>query len=345
MTTVTRGTRRYRSAAILQKLVGLSISYEREPLLARGLGLEHLRELLVRLARPLLRTGANLAYGGSWIEREDNFTYELLRLISAEQEDNSLGGPDSNLTIGRLVNHLSWPHDLVVTPRIEAQWIHCCHIVRITQQMAGIAAHDVLPDDTPPDDARRLLNSAITLSAMRRLATQGMSLVHRALPTTPTIPPMSARIVLGGKLARFSGFMPGVLEEARLAIENRVPLYVLGGFGGASEALARALLTPPPHAVPELQADWHVARTPALAQLREQASKTPLPPGMLDTAAGFAALSQTIESARPSLASQLNTGLDDAQTREMMSTTDARRAVELVLTGMSQRLGFVVLPT
>lgn len=277
MVTSIKGVRRYRSAAILQKLVGLSISYERDPLLARGLGLEHLRELLVRLARPLLRTGANLAYGGSWIEREDNFTYELLRLISAEQEDNSLGGPDSKLTIGRLVNHLSWPNYLAVTPRIEAQWIHCCHIVRITQQLAEIPAQGVLSDDTPPDDVGRLLNSAIALSAMRRLATQGMVLVHPALPTQPAIPQMSARIVLGGKLAGFGGFMPGVLEEARLAIVNRVPLYLLGGFGGASEALARALLAPTPHVVPEMQAEWHFAHTPALGRLREQALTTPLP--------------------------------------------------------------------
>ncbi|WP_298826313.1 hypothetical protein [uncultured Piscinibacter sp.] len=345
MGSITKTTRRHRSAAIAQRLIGLSISYERDPLLARGLGLEHLRELLVRLARPLLRTGANLAYAGSWVEREDNFTYELLRLISAEQEDNSIGGPDSNLAIGRLVNHLSWPVYLSVTPRVEAQWIHCCHIVRVTQQMADIAGANVLPDDTPIEDDRRLLNTAVTLSAMRRLATQGMLVPYKAIPTQPVIPPMSARIVLGGKLTGYSGFMPGVLEEARLAIENRVPLYVLGGFGGASEALARALLAHAPHTVAELESAWHFERTPALVRLRDQASKTPLPPGMLDTTAGLRMLSERINAARPALADQLLTGLDEAQTREMMSTTDARRAVELVLSGMSQRLGFEVLPT
>ena len=31
----------------------------------------------------------SLAYGGDWVEREGNFTYELLNLISAEQEDKS----------------------------------------------------------------------------------------------------------------------------------------------------------------------------------------------------------------------------------------------------------------
>lgn len=336
---------RHRSTAIAQRLIGISISYERDPLLARGLGLEHLRELLVRLARPLLRTGANIAYAGSWKEREDNFTYELLRLISAEQEDNSLGGPDTNLAIGRLVNHSSWPPYLEITPRVEAQWIHCCHIVRITQPMAGIAPADVLADDTAADDPRRLLNTAITLSAMRRFATAGMVVQNRAVPTPTSIPPMSARIVLGGKLTGYSGFMPGVLEEARLAMEGNVPLYVLGGFGGASEVLARALLATAGQTVPELEPAWHFERTPALARLRDQAAKSGLPPGTLGTLEGFAALTAQIQAARPTVGQQLNTGLDEAQASEMMSTTDARRAVELVLSGLSNRLGFTVLPT
>ena len=52
---------RYRSSTMAGKVIALSISYEKDNLLARGMGLEHLRELLVRLARPLLRRGASLA--------------------------------------------------------------------------------------------------------------------------------------------------------------------------------------------------------------------------------------------------------------------------------------------
>src|SRR6185436_4437095 len=112
---------------------------------------------------------------GHWREEEGNFTFDLLRLISAEQEDNSLGGPDTDLTIGRLFNHLAWPRDAEVTPRIEAQWIHCCRIVRISQAMAGIAeaARTAgMPGpgapERPEEDAeardRAERNAAITLS-------------------------------------------------------------------------------------------------------------------------------------------------------------------------------------
>lgn len=84
--------KKYRSTAMHRNVIAFSISYQRENLLARGLGIEHVRELLIRLARPILRQGASLAYGGNWKETNDNFTYDLLRLISAEQEDNSHGG-------------------------------------------------------------------------------------------------------------------------------------------------------------------------------------------------------------------------------------------------------------
>lgn len=42
------------------------------------------------------------------------------------------------------------------------------------------------------------------------------------------------RICLGGKTSGFQGKEPGVIEEAKLAIELGKPLYLLGGFGGAT---------------------------------------------------------------------------------------------------------------
>ena len=42
------------------------------------------------------------------------------------------------------------------------------------------------------------------------------------------------RICLGGKTKGYEGVEPGVMEEARLALEYNKPLYLLGGFGGAT---------------------------------------------------------------------------------------------------------------
>ena len=42
------------------------------------------------------------------------------------------------------------------------------------------------------------------------------------------------RVCLGGKTSGYQGKEPGVMEEARLALAYRKPLYLMGGFGGAT---------------------------------------------------------------------------------------------------------------
>jgi hypothetical protein len=337
-------TSKYRLPAAA-RVIGFSLSYQRESLLARGFGLEHLRELLLRLARPVVRNGASLAFAGHWRETDDNFTYDLLRLISAEQEDNSLGGPETDLTIGRLYNHSPWPDYLAVTPRIEAQWINCCRVVRITQELAGLAPAERVADaDARADSGRVGLNTAVVLSAMRRLAMDGLALDLPDLPSPESIPGLSARVLLGGKLQGYSGFLPGLFEEALVAMERQAPLYVLGGFGGAAEALARLLLAPPGEFSPELALDWHTDRNPNVARLLELSGSRPLPAGVRTTEQGLGDLFAAIEQARPNLATALNTGLDEGQTRELLTTRDMGRAVNLVFDGMINRFGFSRLP-
>ena len=42
------------------------------------------------------------------------------------------------------------------------------------------------------------------------------------------------RICLGGRTSEYEDNEPGIVEEARLALAYRKPLYLLGGFGGAT---------------------------------------------------------------------------------------------------------------
>lgn len=328
---------RYRSRAIADHVIGFSIGYERDNLLARGLGLEHLREMLLRLARPLLRQGASLAYGGGWKDTEDNFTYDLLRLISAEQEDNSLGGPDSNLRIGRLYNHSSWPYYLTITPRLEAQWINCCRIVRVTQRDAGFKEEELAPDtDADPPTDRVVFNRAAALSAMRRRMLEPMSL---EIPEAPPewIPAVVARVALGGKVQGFTGFMPGILEEALTILEKSGPLYLLGGFGGAAEVLAQAIVNPAAGRPPALTVAWHEQHTPAFKQLLRLSERFPLPSPLPAIPAAFDQLWQWVEQARGEPAAVLHTGLTDAETRDLLTTRDMATVVRLVKAGLTSQ--------
>lgn len=346
---------RYRSRDSSRHLIALSLSYERAPLLARGFGLEHLRELLVLLARPLLRQGASLAYGGRLQERSDNFTYDLLRLVSAEQDEaaerEQSGADGDGLPIGRLYNYSAWPHYLRITPVLEARWINSCRIIRIDQAMAGIAPDALIPDGDfdPERDVAHAprevpLNRAICLSAMRRMAMDGLALTSPDVSRTEWVPPVSVRIVLGGRMSGYSGFLPGIFEEVLLTLERGIPLYLLGGFGGAAEVIADALLAPSGTPLPEtLYTDWHLANAPHLAAIRRLQGAQPLPFGVLDTDTGLARLRTAIEKARTGRPDALQTGLDDSETRELMETRDMRRAAALVHKGLIHRKQFVML--
>ncbi len=50
------------------------------------------------------------------------------------------------------------------------------------------------------------------------------------------------RICLGGKIQGYEGKEPGIMEEARLALNNNKPLYLIGGFGGATREFGTANL-------------------------------------------------------------------------------------------------------
>lgn len=49
------------------------------------------------------------------------------------------------------------------------------------------------------------------------------------------------RICLGGKVSGYGGYYAGVAEEAYFALLRNKPLYLIGGFGGATEAVCKAL--------------------------------------------------------------------------------------------------------
>jgi hypothetical protein len=62
----------------------------------------------------------------------------------------------------------------------------------------------------------------------------------------------AGRILIGGKREGFQGAMPGVLEEAIVAVKARQPIYIAGGFGGVAWNIASAAGFGPPDLLPFL---------------------------------------------------------------------------------------------
>jgi hypothetical protein len=231
----------------------------------------------------------------------------------------------------RLYNPSAWPNCERITVEDEAAWINTCSILRVLPRDAGFTGQ--LPDKTSDPDRFSALQATV-LSEMRRRLAEGFDCAiprhtkHRIKPT--------AFVFIGGKVSRFSGVMPGIMEEFLRATEQQLPVYLLGGLGGAAGILADSLSTKA-HRPPGLTAAFYsTSETPdyqkMLAGLGKIDSHTRLQPDSM-----FDGLWKVIEQGRETgLDALFRNGLNATDNQELITTTDTMRAVQLVWRGLNQ---------
>jgi hypothetical protein len=125
-----------------------------------------------------------------------------------------------------VVNYLAWP---VHIPMPAGD------LKRFTIDLADTAELVWLALDgtrLTPDKRRRLAQRKPTEAQWAKGLT-AMRQVMRA--------ETHARIVLGGRVDKYKGVMPGIAEEALLSLQARQPLYLMGGFGGCARDVAETL--------------------------------------------------------------------------------------------------------
>lgn len=198
------------------KNVAISIS-ESPDSSSLGIGKAMFEDLSVELARHLLVSGAHLVYGGDL--RPGGFT-ELFKDLAYQY-----GIYEKDKTLKNyFTNYLAWPIYIGMTPAIQAEYKSC----RVHCQKATIP--DTIPADlhgqmVPPNTVEKLYYWAESLKAMRQEMESKIDV----------------RIILGGRVAGFKGYMPGLYEEAINAANSKHPIYLLGGFGGAAYRLIKLI--------------------------------------------------------------------------------------------------------
>jgi hypothetical protein len=192
--------------------IGLSIA-ESPDLERLGFSEAHLRLAMIQIARYLLAAGATLAYGGDL--RREGYTEALIDLVRAHHRAGFT-------RYRRIESYLAWPIHLSLAPEQEAEWIDEVHFARVEPP----ADLGVDPGKAPAgDDPRAPYLRTRCLTAMRERMNRDLR----------------ARILLGGRLAGYSGKYPGLAEEAYLALREGKPLFLLGAYGGCTGSLIRAL--------------------------------------------------------------------------------------------------------
>jgi hypothetical protein len=198
-----------------------------------GLSALHLEDAVRIVARQALAAGATLVYGGALNAntlQTRNLTEALYEMIFAYNRSG-------HASFMPLVNYTPWPwHHEVDAPWL-AQRRESLKVIRCDPP-TGIAEH--FAENDGPGHVERL---AATPRGRYALARSLSSMRERIADET------EARVLLGGRPTRFMGALPGVVEEALLAIRRKQPLYVVGGFGGAARLVGLALRGQKPEAL------------------------------------------------------------------------------------------------
>lgn len=198
------------------KNVAISIS-ESPDSSSLGIGKAMFEDLSVELARHLLVSGAHLVYGGDL--RPGGFT-ELFKDLAYQY-----GIYEKDKTLKNyFTNYLAWPIYIGMTPATQAEYKSC----RVHCQKAAIP-------DTIPVALRDLMVPPTTVENMYYWA-ESLRAMRQEMESH-----IDTRIILGGRITGFKGYMPGLYEEAIYAAKANHPLFLLGGFGGASARLIQLI--------------------------------------------------------------------------------------------------------
>lgn len=213
-----------------QMAIAISIS-ESDDLAVLGLAEEHLRDAMTEISRHMLAMEARLVYGGDL--RDNGYTKLLFELVARHRRDADVGDVRP-----AVVNYLPWPvhsmksREYLSGLREDLEGIGELHCL---DKEGHAIAYEARGGPSPAAFSDE--DWASSLTAMRRVQTEAID----------------TRIVLGGRVTKFRGRMPGIAEEAEFALKANQPLYLLGGFGGCARDIASDM-----GLMPEMErsADW-----------------------------------------------------------------------------------------
>jgi hypothetical protein len=183
----------------------------------------HFDDAVAEIARFLLAGGADLAYGGDL--RVGGFTEQLHDLVRLYGDPTAVGDQPRF----RIRNFLSWVAHVGKDDRI-LQFMDCLEPERLPLPNDVIAELGMDPQHAGPPPFQANTAQSNYLDARCHTA------MREAMNGR-----IAARVLLGGPLTGYSGRYPGLVEEAYFAIRAKLPVYLIGAFGGCTRTIIDAL--------------------------------------------------------------------------------------------------------
>ena len=215
--------------------VGISVSPCEE---AARIGYDEwqINRIVIRMAQYFLDRNMRVIFGHDW--REDGVMRAVAdfaevvagRSGTAEERSSPLQSKDMKAGTGlRMLNVVPTERESLSRTALKAQ-----------RDSGGVV--QVISIGEVPELLRKQTRAESESWWYRELqgwTGRGAELTSLRLCTTALLNP-GCRICLGGKTSGYQGDEPGVMEEAKLALKYRKPLYLMGGFGGATRRVGEA---------------------------------------------------------------------------------------------------------
>lgn len=289
------------TALLVGKRVAISISESNaEDMARRGFGRAHQRDSLVEFVRYFFAGGADVIYGGN-LEKE-GFTRPLIDLAREYRRDNAKPC---------FYNMLPWPHSKAVDVALRAD-------------LFGVAAFESFDVD-PVFGVDEGLDIKRFTAKEKLAAVASNTALRRAMASQE-----SFRVLMGGKLNGYAGFIPGLLEEAYYTIKAGKPLYLLGAFGGCTGAICDVLDGKNPYQLTEA----HCLLLENQLALHEAYNAIENPPASLQNVPRSP--ETLVNFIREKGIAGLNNGLNEEENRRLFVTPYVPEMVSLVLKGLSK---------
>lgn len=193
--------------------IAISVSVN-EDLEKIGFSEQHLNDISIEIARYIIANNGVALYGGDL--RENGFTYYFSELSNQYKKTN-----DKDF---KFINYFVFPNSKRLT-----------RDVRLDFHSKQIQIKEVPIPKTVSIDEQREYNPTKCIEDRYSFCECFKEMRIQMAKDC------AARILVGGKITNYLGYIPGVIEEALHTLRENKPLYLVGAFGGATEKLIKLI--------------------------------------------------------------------------------------------------------
>lgn len=182
-----------------------------------------LKDIMCELIRYILYFGGSIYYGGD-LKYNRGGNFNLLKTMSDVLDIYKK--INENLKDIPIYNFVAYPLTETISVGDKAKYRKL------------IKFQESIPDGYPTGLVSDELKDIFNIKSLEHLQKWAVSLTEMR---KKLISEVDTVIIMGGKVTGYKGKYPGILEEFLIASNMKKPIYLLGGFGGASKEIIRII--------------------------------------------------------------------------------------------------------